>query len=103
VELHSVSEEWRNRVQWLRWPVVVHSLRTGVALASLLVARLFRLPEAYWAPIIDGVLKEAGKRSIEELELERARVLLGLLTTRPEGEKVAQASTADGRTPARTK
>jgi hypothetical protein len=51
----------------------------------------------------DGVLKEAGKRSIEELELERARVLLGLLTTRPEGEKVAQASTADGRTPARTK
>ena len=104
MELHSVSEEWRNRVQWLRWPVVVHSARPGVAtLASLLVARLFRLPEAYWAPIIDGVLKEAGKRSIEELELERARVLLGLLTTRPEGEKVAQASTADGRTPARTK
>ena len=98
-----MSEEWRNRVQWLRWPVVVHSARTGVALASLLVARLFRLPEAYWAPIIDGVLKEAGKRSIEELELEHARVLLGLLTTRPEGEKVAQPATADGGTPARTK
>jgi hypothetical protein len=67
------------------------------------VARLFRLPEAYWAPIIDGVLKEAGKRSVEELELERESMLLGLLTARPEGEKVAQAATADGRTPARTK
>jgi hypothetical protein len=53
--------------------------------------------------IIDGVLEEAGKRSIEELELERARVLLGLLTTRPGGEKVAQAATAHGGTPARTK
>ena len=103
MELHSVSEERRNRVQWLRWPVVVHSARTEVALASLLVARLFRLPEAHWAPIIDGVLKEAGKRSVEELELERESMLLGLLTARPEGEKVAQAATADGRTPARTK
>jgi hypothetical protein len=48
-------------------------------------------------------LKEAGKRSVEELELERESMLLGLLTTGLEGEKVAQAATADGRTPARTK
>jgi hypothetical protein len=93
-----------NRMQWLRWPVVVHSARTGVApLASLLEPQLFRLPEAYWAPIIDGVLEEAGERSMEELELERDTVLLELLTTRSEGEKVAQAATADGETPARTK
>jgi hypothetical protein len=48
-------------------------------------------------------LKEAGKRSVEELELERASMLLGLSTTGLEGEKVAQAATADGRAPARTK
>jgi uncharacterized membrane protein YccC len=33
-------------------PDLVHSARTAVvAVASLLAARLFRLPEAYWAPI----------------------------------------------------
>jgi hypothetical protein len=51
----------------------------------------------------ESASESAGKRSIEELELEHARVLLGLLTTRPEGEKVAQPATADGGTPARTK
>jgi len=41
-----------NRVEWIKRPVLVHSARTAVvALASLLAARLFRLPEAYWAPI----------------------------------------------------
>jgi len=45
---------------WLRCPVVVHSARTGVAtLASLLVARLFRLPEAYWAPITTIVITQS--------------------------------------------
>ncbi len=38
-----------NRV---KWPVLVQSVRTAMAcVASLLVARLFRLPESYWAPI----------------------------------------------------
>jgi len=33
-------------------PSLAHSVRTAVAaMASLLVARLLRLPEAYWAPI----------------------------------------------------
>jgi uncharacterized membrane protein YccC len=42
----------RNRVEWISLPVLVHSARTAVvAIASLLAARLFRLPEAYWAPI----------------------------------------------------
>lgn len=49
-----------NRVRWLRCPVIVHSARTGVAtLASLLVARLFRLPEAYWAPITTIVITQS--------------------------------------------
>ncbi len=40
--------------------VVVHSARTAVAaVASLLVARLFRLPESYWAPITTLVISQS--------------------------------------------
>jgi uncharacterized membrane protein YgaE (UPF0421/DUF939 family) len=42
------------------WPIVVHSVRTAVAgVASLLVARLFKLPEAYWAPITTIVITQS--------------------------------------------
>jgi uncharacterized membrane protein YccC len=42
------------------WPILVHSVRTAVAcVASLLVARLFRLPEAYWAPITTLVITQS--------------------------------------------
>jgi 3-hydroxyacyl-CoA dehydrogenase len=44
--------------------------------------------------IIDGVLQEAGKRPIEELERERDAMLLELLVTRSKGEKAAQAAMA---------
>ena len=41
-------------------PVLVHSTRTAVAaVASLLVARLFRLQEAYWAPITTLVITQS--------------------------------------------
>ena len=41
-------------------PVLVHSVRTAIAcVASLLVARLFRLPEAYWAPITTMVITQS--------------------------------------------
>lgn len=40
--------------------VLVHSTRTAVAaVASLLAARLFRLPEAYWAPITTLVITQS--------------------------------------------
>jgi 3-hydroxyacyl-CoA dehydrogenase len=42
--------------------------------------------------IIDGVLKEADKRSIEELERERDAILLELLATRAKEEAVSQAA-----------
>jgi 3-hydroxyacyl-CoA dehydrogenase len=42
--------------------------------------------------IIDGVLKEAGKRSIEELERERDAMLLELLATRAKEGKVPKAA-----------
>ena len=42
------------------WPVVVHSARTAVAaVASVLVARLFGLPEPYWAPITTLVITQS--------------------------------------------
>ncbi len=40
--------------------------------------------------IVDGVLKEAGDRSIEELERERDAMLLELLATRAKQEEVTQ-------------
>ena len=40
--------------------ILVHSVRMAVACgASLLVARLFRLPEAYWAPITTIVITQS--------------------------------------------
>jgi 3-hydroxyacyl-CoA dehydrogenase len=42
--------------------------------------------------IVDGVLKEAGGRSIEELERERDAMLLELLATRAKEEKASQAA-----------
>ena len=52
-----------NAKGWARtkaWPVVVHSARTAVAaVASFLAAKLFRLPEPYWAPITSLVITQS--------------------------------------------
>jgi uncharacterized membrane protein YgaE (UPF0421/DUF939 family) len=54
-----------NRPGWDRvkrgvLPVLAHSVRTAVAaVVSLLVARLFKLPEAYWAPITTLVITQS--------------------------------------------
>jgi uncharacterized membrane protein YccC len=49
-----------DRRKWTPWPILEHSARTAVAaVASLLVARLFRLPEAYWAPITTLVITQS--------------------------------------------
>jgi hypothetical protein len=48
------------RREWGGWIILVHSARTAVAaVASVLVARLFRLPEAYWAPITTIVITQS--------------------------------------------
>ena len=58
--LGELEEMVSERVGWAGWPVLVHSARTAVAaLVSLLVARLFRLPEAYWAPITTLVITQS--------------------------------------------
>ncbi len=46
--------------------------------------------------IIDGVLEEAGGRSIEELERERDTMLLELLATRAKAEEAAERAMASG-------
>ena len=47
-------------VQGTAWPILVHSLRTAIAcVVSLLVAQVFRLPEAYWAPITTIVIAQS--------------------------------------------
>ena len=49
-----------DKVQWAGWAVLIHSLRTAVAaVASVLVARLFRLPETYWAAITTLVITQS--------------------------------------------
>src|SRR6202167_3273756 len=53
--------------------------------------------------IIDGVLKEANRRSIDELERERDTVLLELLATRAKDDKAAQAAVASGGAQSRSK
>jgi uncharacterized membrane protein YgaE (UPF0421/DUF939 family) len=50
----------RDGVGWTGWPVLIHSARTTVAaIVSVLVARLFRLQEAYWAPITTLVITQS--------------------------------------------
>ena len=54
----------RDRVKPVVCPVVVHSARTAVAaVASVLVARLFRPPEAYWALITALVVSQSSLRA----------------------------------------
>jgi uncharacterized membrane protein YccC len=53
-------------------PVLVHSARTAVtAVVSLAVARLFRLPEAYWAPITTLVIVQSSLSAVLSVSLER--------------------------------
>ena len=52
--------------------VGVHSARTAVAaVGSLLVARLFRLPEAYWAPITTLVITQSSLGAALSVSRER--------------------------------
>ena len=54
------------------WPVVEHSARTAVAaIASLLVARLFGLPEAYWATVTTLVIAQSSLGAALGISWER--------------------------------
>jgi uncharacterized membrane protein YccC len=48
------------RLDWMDWPIVIHSSRTAIAaVASVGAARLARLPEAYWAPVTTLVIAQS--------------------------------------------
>ena len=58
--------------EWAIWPIVIHSLRTAiVAIASLLVARLCRLPQAYWAAITTVVIAQSSLGAAESVSWQR--------------------------------
>jgi uncharacterized membrane protein YccC len=59
-EFVATAREKGLRVTTTAGPIFVDSLRTAIAcVVSLLVARLFRLPEAYWAPITTVVMTQS--------------------------------------------
>ena len=65
--------EW-NRLERAGWRVVAHSVRTAVAaVVSIMVARLFRLPEAYWAPITTLVITQSSLGAA--LKVSRQRII----------------------------
>jgi uncharacterized membrane protein YccC len=49
-----------DQIAWKGWPVIVGSARTAVAaVASVSAARLFRLPETYWAAVTTLVITQS--------------------------------------------
>jgi uncharacterized membrane protein YgaE (UPF0421/DUF939 family) len=55
-----MAGERGGRAAWGGRVILLHSARTAVvAVVSLLVARLFRLPEAYWAPVTTMVITQS--------------------------------------------
>jgi uncharacterized membrane protein YgaE (UPF0421/DUF939 family) len=55
-----MATDEKGSVAWPGWPILVHSARTAVvAVFSVLVARLCRLQEAYWAPITTVVITQS--------------------------------------------
>jgi uncharacterized membrane protein YccC len=61
-----------NVTAWKGWPTVAHSVRTAVAaVASLLAARLFRLPASYWAPITTLVIVQSSLGAALAVSVQR--------------------------------
>jgi len=59
-------------VHWKGWPILVHSARTAVAaVASVMAARLFRLPETYWAPITTLVITQSSLGAALKVSTQR--------------------------------
>jgi uncharacterized membrane protein YgaE (UPF0421/DUF939 family) len=70
-----------NVTQWKGWPVLAHSARTAVAaVISLQAARLFLLPEAYWAPVTTLVITQSSLGAALRVSWQRfAGTALGAL------------------------
>lgn len=60
------------RAKWAGWAVLVHAARTAVAAAaSVLVARVVRLPETYWAAITTLVITQSSLGAALKVSGER--------------------------------
>ena len=64
------------RTWWIRWrperKEVIHvGLATIASVASLLIARLFRMPESYWAPITTMVVMQSTLGAAWEISKQR--------------------------------
>jgi len=72
VELAIARDVSRSRSKSRIRAVLVHSLRTAVAVVvSLMVARFFSLPETYWAPITTIVITQSSLGAAFEVSRQR--------------------------------
>jgi len=57
---------------WSGWPTVAHAVRTAAAaVISLLVARLARLPESYWAAVTTLVVTQSSFGAALKISVNR--------------------------------
>jgi len=57
---HHYKSKWSEWAKSTGWPIFVHSVRTAVAaVLSVLIARLARLPEAYWSAVTTLVITQS--------------------------------------------
>jgi uncharacterized membrane protein YgaE (UPF0421/DUF939 family) len=69
---NSEHDETKTLTLWERWPILVHAMRTATAaVTSVLAARLFRLPEAYWAPITTLVITQSSLGAALKISAQR--------------------------------
>ena len=74
------------------WPVLIHSVRTAIAaVASLLIARVFRLPATWWAPITTLVITQSSLGAALAVSWQRfVGTALGAVVGGAEGLKLGQ-------------
>jgi uncharacterized membrane protein YccC len=66
------ATQWATLTQWSWWPIIVHALRTAAAaVVSLLVARLARLPETYWAAVTTMVVMQSSLGAALQISTDR--------------------------------
>jgi uncharacterized membrane protein YccC len=66
------SAHWTKLTAWSGWPTLVHAMRTAAAaVVSILVARLARLPETYWAAVTTLVVMQSSLGAALQVSADR--------------------------------
>jgi uncharacterized membrane protein YccC len=72
MQREKLSNQHSKWPQWTGWMILLHALRTAIAaVVSILVARLFRLPETYWAAISTLVITQSTLGAALQISWER--------------------------------